>query len=79
MSSMGQRAMQEGRRTAHSTKIDTVIFWGALSLIVGFSSPLIMFPADGKTVLDTVRAWLTTTFGWAYLWFTIGASVIKCW
>ena len=73
MSSMGQRAMQEGRRTAHSTKIDTVIFWGALSLIVGFSSPLIMFPDDGKTVLDTVRAWLTTTFGWAYLWFTIAA------
>ena len=54
-------------------KIDKVIFWAALSVIVSFSAPLIMFPAEGKAVLDTALAWLTRTFGWAYLWFTIAA------
>ena len=54
-------------------KIDKVIFWVALIVIVCFSVPLILFPAEGKAVLNTALGWTTKTLGWAYLWFTIAA------
>ena len=54
-------------------KIDKVVFWVALIVIVCFSAPLVMFPAEGKAVLNTALAWTTKTLGWAYLWFTIAA------
>lgn len=54
-------------------KIDKVIFYTALVVIVCFSAPLVMFPADGKAVLGKALSWSTKTLGWAYLWFTIGA------
>ena len=54
-------------------RIDKVIFWVALIAILCFSIPLIMFPAEGKAVLNKALAWTTKTLGWAYLWFTIAA------
>ena len=54
-------------------KIDKVIFWVALIVILCFSVPLIMFPAEGKAVLNKALGWTTKTLGWAYLWFTIAA------
>lgn len=54
-------------------KIDKVIFWVALIVILSFCLPLIMFPAEGKAVLDKALSWSTKTLGWAYLWFTIAA------
>ncbi len=54
-------------------KIDKVIFWVALIVILCFSLPLILFPAEGKAVLTKALGWTTKTLGWAYLWFTIAA------
>ena len=54
-------------------KVDKFIFWVALAVIVCFSLPLVLFPAEGKAVLGTVLSWSTKTLGWAYLWFTIAA------
>ena len=53
-------------------KIDKVIFWTALIVIACFSVPLVLFPAEGKALLNTALSWATKTLGWAYLWFTIG-------
>ena len=54
-------------------KIDKVIFWTALVVIVCFSVPLVLFPAEGKALLGRALSWSTKTLGWTYLWFTIGA------
>ena len=54
-------------------KIDKVIFWVALVVILCFSVPLVLFPSEGKAVLSTALGWTTKTLGWGYLWFTIGA------
>ncbi len=57
-------------------KIDKVIFWTALVVIICFAAPLIMFPAEGKIILNKALSWSTKTLGWSYLWFTIGTFAI---
>ncbi len=59
-------------------KVDKIIFWTALVVIVLFSAPLVFFPAEGKAVLGRALSWSTKTLGWAYLWFTIGTFGILC-
>lgn len=54
-------------------KVDRVIFFTALIVILCFSVPLVLFPAEGKAVLGSALSWATKTLGWAYLWFTVGA------
>lgn len=56
-----------------SAKVDKVIFWTALIVVVCFSTPLVLFPAEGKAALDNALSWSTKTLGWTYLWFTIAA------
>ena len=57
-------------------KVDRVIFWVALPLIVGVSVPLVLFPVEGEALLSAAFGWLTRNLGWAYLWFTIAAFAL---
>ncbi|OED41748.1 hypothetical protein AB833_08995 [Chromatiales bacterium (ex Bugula neritina AB1)] len=57
-------------------KIDKVIFWVALISITAFSVPLMLFPAEGKQLLNSALGWSTKTLGWVFLWFAIGCFAV---
>ena len=43
-----------------------------VSVLLGLTLPLLVFPSETAAVLAAIYAWLTNTFGWFYI--LIGAS-----
>ncbi len=60
-------------------KIDKVIFWTALIVIVALVTPLVLFEEGAKGVLGVLFNFATKQLGWSFLWFTIGTFFILAW
>ena len=54
-----------------SAPIDKQVFWPALVVVVAAIVPLIVFPEESADVLDRVMAFITHSFGFLFLWFTL--------
>ncbi len=60
-------------------KIDKIIFWTALIVIVTLVTPLIMFEEASKAFLSVLFDFATKQLGWSFLWFTIGTFFVLGW
>ena len=48
-------------------QIDRVNFGLSVSVLLGLTLPLLVFPAETAAVLATAYAWIANTFGWFYI------------
>ena len=55
--------------------IDTATFFGALTLLLAVTIPLILFPVQGEIWVGLARSFLVENFGFLYLSLGVGAGV----
>ena len=55
-------------------QIDRVNFGLSVTVLLGLTLPLLVFPSETAAVLATVYAWIANTFGWFYI--LTGASTL---
>jgi BCCT family betaine/carnitine transporter len=62
-----------------SAPIDKQVFWPALFVVVAAIVPLLVFPEESAAVLNRVMTFITHSFGFLFLWFTIAALGVLLW
>ncbi|WP_107726371.1 BCCT family transporter [Desmospora activa] len=60
-------------------KIQPIVFWGSLAAIALLIAPLALGPEQSVNVMNEVRNWITSSFGWLYLWFTVAIFAVLIW
>ena len=55
-------------------QIDRVNFGLSVSVLLGLTLPLLVFPSETAAVLAAIYAWIANTFGWFYI--LTGASTL---
>jgi BCCT family betaine/carnitine transporter len=48
-------------------QIDRVNFGLSVSVLLGLTLPLLVFPSETAAVLAVIYAWIANTFGWFYI------------
>lgn len=60
-------------------RVDPIIIWPAVVLLLAACIPSMIFPEAGKAMTSAVTSWITGTFGWMYLLLAVGVFVILGW
>ncbi len=62
-----------------SAPIDKQVFWPALFVVVSAIVPLIAFPEESAAVLNRVMSFITHSFGFLFLCFTVAVLGVVLW
>jgi len=62
-----------------SAPIDKQVFWPALIVVVAAIVPLMVFPDQSAAVLNRVMVFITHSFGFLFLWFTVACLGVLLW
>lgn len=60
-------------------KIDKMIFFSTIGLIVALCIPLIIFPTEGTNIVNSIHHYLTYNFGFLNMWAGVAAFITVIW
>lgn len=62
-----------------NARVDKKVFWMSLVLIGAICAPLLLGPEQGLAILSAVLEFITSEFGWLYMWFAIAVFGVLVW
>lgn len=63
----------------HDLRLDPIIFWPSVILLVVACVAAMIFPEAGKKITGDIMAWITDSFGWMYLFLAMGTFAVLSW
>lgn len=62
-----------------NARVDKKVFWMSLALVGAICAPLLLGPERGLAILSDVLEFITSQFGWLYMWFAIAIFGVLVW